>query len=339
MSWLLILGGVFVLGIGFLDALWTTIAPLHAGPLTKWTARGWWRASLWVHRRRARGAHGLLTFAGPALLVVAFLEWVALLWAGWFLIFSAEPGAVVGATSGTPADFAGRLYYIGFVLFTLGTGDYVPVGGAWEVLSAVASLSGLFVVTLSITYLLSVVSAVTSKRQLASSIHSLGATPADLVRRAWDGSGFPGLGQHLASLGQALDHNTQRHLAYPVLHYFHSGERETALAPNFAVLAEALLLLDAAVAEEARPAPAVLRPARATVRSFLDTLEGSFISAAATPPPAPSAEPLAAGVPTGDPDALDRAVEAAARQRRLLLGLVLNAGWTWTDVTSHDRSA
>ena len=188
MNWSLLFAGVVLLLVALLDALWTTIAPRGAGPLSRWIARAWWAARLGVHRHRAGGAHRLLAFAGPALLVIAFLTWVGLLWAGWLLVFSAEPGAVVGSTSREPASLAGRVYYVGFVLFTLGTGDYVPVGGMWEVLSAVASLSGLFVVTLAITYVLSVVSAVAAKRHLAGSIHSLGETPTRLVLQAWDGS-------------------------------------------------------------------------------------------------------------------------------------------------------
>ena len=111
-------------------------------------------------------------------------------------------GAVVGSRANEPAPFA------------LGTGDYVPVGGTWEVLSAVASLRGLFVVTLAITYVLSVVSAIAAKRQLAGNVHNLGASPADLVCRAWDGSRFSGLDQFLPSFGRALETHTQRPLGW-----------------------------------------------------------------------------------------------------------------------------
>lgn len=335
MSILLILLGALLVGVALLDALWTTIAPRGAGPLSKRVARGWWSLSLWVHRSRKGGAHGLLAFAGPALLVVAFLTWVALLWTGWLFVFSAESGAVVASSSNEPASLAGRIYYVGFVLFTLGTGDYVPTGGAWEVLSAVASLSGLFVVTLAITYVLSVVSAVAAKRQLASSIHSLGSTPAEVVCRAWDGSRFGGLDQRLVAVSENLGMHTQRHLAYPVLHYFHSHERDTALGPNVAVFAEALLILAEGVEPGARPAPAVLEPARRTVRSFLETLSGAFISASADAPPAPDIAPAASvGVPTRATGRFEAAVEAEEYYRRLLQGLVEDSGWKWKDVVA-----
>jgi hypothetical protein len=323
--------GTLLVALALLDALWTTLAPHGAGPLTKYLARGWWAASLAVHRRLPGGAHGLLAFAGPALLVLAVLLWTGLLWAGWTLLFSAEPGAVVDATAREPAGLSGRVYYVGFVLFTLGTGDYVPVGEPWEVLSAVASFTGLFVVTLAITYVLSVVSAVAAKRQLAGAIYSLGATPGEVVVRAWDRSGFEGLGQHLSGIAQALGMHTQRHLAYPVLHYFHSGERRSAFAPNAAVLGDALLLLAEGVAPDARPAPAEVGPVRRTLDGFLDTLSDAFISPADEAPAPPSLQHVAsAGIPTVPTDAFAQAAEGSAPQRRRLLGLVEDAGWTWS---------
>ena len=325
-----LLGALLVAGM-LLDALWTTLAPHGAGPLSKRVARAWWSVSLALHKRI--GAHGLLAFAGPALLVVAFFVWVAGLWGGWTLIFSADAGAVVDSTSKAPASLAGRIYYVGFVLFTLGTGDYVPVGGVWEVLSAVASLNGLFVVTLAITYMLSVLSAVTAKRQLAGSIFSLGDTPADLVRKAWDGQGFKGLDQHLPALAASLEHHTQRHLAYPILHYFHSTGRQTALGPAVAVLDEALLLLAEGVEAKVRPAPAVIEPTRRSLKSFLDTIGDAFIKPAPSAPAPPVLEPLrAAGVPVVRGETFRDASARHDRRRRLLLGLVEDSGWSWQDV-------
>lgn len=312
----------------FLDALWTTIAPRGAGPITKGIGRGLWSLGIRIHRSREGGAHGLLTLAGPLLLITALLTWVAGLWGGWLLVFSAEPATVLTSLTKEPASFVERVYYVGFVLFTLGTGDYVPAAGAWQVLSNLASLSGLVVVTLSITYVLPVVSAVVAKRQLAGSIHSLGRRPEELVQRCWDGAGFGGLDQHLPALASALETHSQRHLAYPVLHYFHSDDRHTALGPALAVLDDGLLLLSHGVAPDVRPAPAVLAPARSTVESFLGTLHESFIRGASSPPPSPHLGSLRdAGIPVVQPKEFDAAVAETSHRRKLLLGFVQDSGW------------
>ena len=51
----------------------------------------------------------------------------------------------------------------GFTAFTLGVGDYIPNGQPWEVLTAIAVVSGLGLTTLAIIYLVPVVSAVTAR--------------------------------------------------------------------------------------------------------------------------------------------------------------------------------
>lgn len=335
MPFLLALSGALFVAVALLDALWTTIVPRGAGPLTKRIARGWWAASLWVHRRRPGGAHGLLALAGPAILVVGFSAWVLLLWAGWTLLFSADPGAVVDAGSKAPAELWARVYYVGFVLFTLGTGDYVPAGASWQVASAAASLSGLFVVTLAITYVISVVSAVAEKRQLAGAIHALGSSAPEIVAQAWDGSGFDGLDQHLPPLGKQLELHHQRHLAYPVLHYFHSTERRAALGPAVAAFDDALLLLSEAVAEDARPAPAVVDPPRRAVSAFLSRLGEAFVEPAGEAPPPPATDALrCAGIPLASEYG---AGPGDARRRKLLRGLVEDGGWPWDDA-SADRA-
>lgn len=322
--------GCALVALAFLDALWTTLAPRGAGPLAKALARAWWQAALWTHRQT--GWQWPLSTAGPSLLVLALVAWVGLLWAGWLCLFSLDPASVVTATDQRPASLAGRVYYVGFVLFTLGTGDYEPVGPLWEVLSAVASLSGLFLVTLSITYVLSVVSAVAKKRALAGSIHSLGTTPGGVLARAWDGAGFAGLDLHLVSLASELERHTQRHLAYPIVHYFYSRTPRTALGVAVATLDEALLLAGC-VARPGRLPPAVLGPARQTVESFLDTLREDYVRPARAAPPPPDRRALAsAGVPLDDA-ALDEAVQEAAERRALLAGFVADSGRRWDDVT------
>ena len=189
----------------------------------------------------------------------------------------------------------------------LGTGDYVPAGAPWQV----ASLSGLFVVTLVITYVISVVSDVAEKRQLAGTIHALGSSAPEIVAQAGDGSGFDGLDQHLPPLGKQLELHHRRHLAYPVLHYCHSTERCAAPAPAVAAFDDALLLLSEAVAEPARPAPAVVDPPRRRVAAFLSRLGEAFVEPAAELPPATDAL-RHAGTPLAPTTGLDRTRRVAA---------------------------
>jgi hypothetical protein len=214
---LFIIGVVLVL-LAIVDAVQTTLtAGSGGGPLTTPVGRVTWRLLLRVssgHSSKRLGYGGMLT------LLLTVSMWVLLLWSGWTLIFAASPGTVVDATTGAPASVPATIYYAGFVVFTLGVGDFVSTSGTWQVLTALASFIGLFVITLSITYLVSVVSAAVTRRQLAESISILGRTGPEIVLAHWnDGqlsSQFP---SRLQTLSTQLLKTTQQHLAYPVLHY------------------------------------------------------------------------------------------------------------------------
>ena len=327
MSTLFVVLGILVVGVALVDVAWTTVAAgSGGGPVTSRVAAAVWGVARKVHQRRP--SHTFLSFAGVLVVFTVLATWIALILAGWAMIFSASDGAVRAAQSGIPADAAGRLYFVGYTVFTLGNGDYVPGDGWWQVATVAAVGSGLILVTLSITYLVPVASAVAQRRQLASYISSLGRTPHEILSTGWDGSTLTGLSQHLLALGSMVQTAEQQHLAYPVLHYFHSREPSSAAAPNIVNLGLALDLLTHGLVADARPVPGVLEPMRRTLDSFLATLQGAHFAPAA-PLAQPSLDPLRElGVPTV-PEAEYLGTEVVTRQRRALLaGLLADDGWS-----------
>lgn len=333
MSILALVTGILLIVLAMVDALWTTLTIGGGGPLTSRIGQGLWRGFLALHSAARSRLHRQLVFLGTVILMVILLVWVLLLWSGWTLLFSAQTNAVVDSHSGAPADLSGRIYFTGYTLFTLGIGNYVPRGGVWEVLTAVASFNGLLVVTLAITYLVPVLSAVTHKRHLAALIDDLGATPTEILRRAWTGSRFDGLSNHFAQIAPILELYSQRHAAYPILHYFHSASRRTATGPTLAALDEALLLLAVAVHPDVRLAPTKTKPLQIALAGLLRTLQRRYIPKSDKPPPAPDLGPLRdCGIPVVDEDEYRKAVEEHSSRRRLLRALVEHDGWTWDDV-------
>ena len=81
-----------------------------------------------------------------------------------------------------------------------------------------------------VTYLLPIVGAELERRRLAIYITTLGRTPHEILLRAWNGSSFGKLPDHLVALTLPMLEVGQGHLAYPVLHCIHNSTRETALA-------------------------------------------------------------------------------------------------------------
>ena len=285
--------GAALVALALVDALWTTVAPRGAGPVAGRLGRGLYALAKRFGGGRAPG------WTGPSVLVAVFLWWVLGLWAGWALVFSADAGSLVASATGAEAGALERVFAVGTYLTSLGLGaTWAPGSAGWGVAADVVSLNGFAVITLAVTYVLQVVGAVTGARRLAGSVCALGETPSAVVTRAWDGSGFEGLAQHLANLLPEVEMLGRRHEAYPALHFFQSRDRRTSAPVMMAVLDEALLLLAEGVAERARLSPAEVEPLRRTVGAYLETLGASFVDAATEAPPVPALESLReAGVP------------------------------------------
>lgn len=327
-STLVIVGAALVV-VAMVDAIVTTLsAGSGGGPLTTRLSKAAWRGMRAV---APGGASRVLTYSGAIVLLVTVLTWVLLLWTGWTLIFASSDGAVLDGTTGQPAPLTARIYYVGFVVFTLGIGDVVPGAGPWQVATAVASFLGLFLVTLAITYLMSVVSAAVNRRALARDIHLSGRTGVDIVRLHWNaGDG----GGQFASLAQSLStqilKTAQQHLAYPVLHHFHARERDSSAPRAMAALDDALLLMSAALPEHARPGSDTLVRLRRTVEHYAEIIETDVLGHA--DPPLPDLAALrSAGIPVVDEQCfLDAAAEHRDRRRRLD-ALVRADAWTWPE--------
>lgn len=326
----LLLLGITLLVVVVVDALWTTLwVDGSGGPITSWATTWMWRGALAAIGRQH---HHRLSLFGPIILMSTVVMWIALLWAGWVVLFGSEGSSLLHAHNQTPADWSARFYFVGYMMFTAGNGDFSPNGDSWQVAGALTNASGMLVATLAITYLLSVVSAVVRKRAFASAVTGLGMEPEDVIRNAWDGRDLHTLDSTLNSLASQLSTLSEQYLSYPVLQYYHAARPDKSPILAIAVLDDALTLLRFGVHEEQRPNPVILRASRAAVASFLDTLPSAFIHAAPQAPPPPDLDRLRQlGIPTVNDADFAAALEQLTDRRRKLLGLVRNDGWNWRE--------
>lgn len=326
MNWVLTLAGVVLILTAMTDLVASILSTSGGGLLTRRIASLQWRVSLMAHRRIRN--HHLLSLTAPLIVLGVLLFWVLVLWAGWTLIFSADPQAVLDGATKQPAELPDRIYFVGFTLFTLGLGDFVGGAQVWRVLTAVATLNGLFTVTLAITYLMPIVSASVAKRALALRIHSLGTSVAEIMQRSWDGKGFSGLEAPLAEVTGDLLIHSERHLAYPVLHYFHASERRSALGPAIVRLEDLRLLLSHGVDPSARPDRIVLSSLRVAVDVYLDRVAHSFVTQSESTPPHPDTSELRrAGMPLVSAEKIEELYRSRADRRRWIAGLAESDGW------------
>jgi hypothetical protein len=267
---------------------------------------------------------------GPIVLVTSVLVWAIIPWMGWMLLFSGGPESLLRMHDHTPASVVDRIYFTGETMFTLGNGDFTPNGHVWEIATALASLNGLFMLTLAVTYLLSIIEAVVAKRSFASQVWSLGRNAEEFVLHSWDGHGFAAMDLQIVSLTEQLQLVAEQHHAYPMLHFYHEAEKKQSVSHNLAVFSEVVLLLGHGVAPNARPAPGPLFSAQRTIEEFLETLRSAYVEPSDEPAPTPKLEPLAkAGIPVVAATELDRIVAERDERRRLLNGFLDSERRDW----------
>ncbi|HEX2028343.1 MAG TPA: potassium channel family protein [Nitriliruptorales bacterium] len=325
--WLLALGVALLLAVT-VDALATVVsASTRSGPVAERLSHWLWR----IARRVAGDDHSTpLIVAGPVILVTTTVAWISAFWAGWWLIFAADPTAVVDSRSLQPADLVGRAYYAAYTVFTLGNGDYSPHGAPWQLVTAVAVVSGLALVTLVVTYFIPVVTAVTERRQLGALVSTFGHDASSIVTSAWDGSSFRAFERRVEDLVPSVLMTAQRHLTYPIIHYFHTTDRGSAFPPSVAALDEAVGMVSAGTDPAVRPDPVVVRSFRAAVDQLMDIVHTGYEHPEAEPPEIPELAAMRrVGIPTVSDAAFADALASDRQRRSRLRSYVTQARWSW----------
>lgn len=319
--------GLVVLVAVIVDIIWTTLwVDGGSGPLSGRLTTGVWRGL-----RVLSGDHPkALSIAGPLILTLTLGMWIALLWIGWTFLFAGGDTALVSPQTGEPADWTGHFYYVAYTMFTNGNGDYSPTSGTWEIASSFTTATGMAFVTLGVSYILTVLGAVSEKRAFANSVTGLGERSEAFVRAGWTDEEFRGLDLPIESLADDLSHLADQHKAYPILHYYHSERGKRASAMAVPILDEALTLFRYGIDDNTQLNPTLVENARSSTDSYLDTLETAFVEPADEVPPPPDLDRLREeGIPTVDDAEFGEALEELTERRRNLLGVVRADAWHW----------
>lgn len=330
MTWWFGAVGALLVIAALVDAVSHTIALRGGGPIAKRVGATLWRALLLLHNRS--WFPRLSTAAGPVILLLTFLLWSLLLWSGWTLIFWSDYDGIVKGSDGSIADFWDRVYYAGFSITTLGIGDYQPRTSLFQVLTTVSAGLGFFLITLFVTYLLSVLSAVISKRSLAFDMLGFARTPEDLVIEAWESGRFRSLEQYLLSINNDLVTLSQQHLAYPTLHYFRTMDERASPSVAVAVWDDALTLIQYGIPEQHRPDRLLLRTVRNSIQQLAETVAGARDRGDDVPPPPDLGRLRAAGIPTVEDEAFAQQLQRLDARRATLQALLCYEGRDWNSV-------
>ena len=162
---------------------------------------------------------------------------------------------------------------------------------------------------------------------MASSIRALGDDPATLLRRAELGDSGTSMKEYLGGIAVNVGDVAERHLAYPVLRYFHSPRAQTAAAPAVLLLSDATFLMG--------HAPQPLRPGSG-LRWSLERSIDEFTAVKRTPTLRVNEEMAATalrqqaysvGVDTTTGSTFDSALPDYLRRRAALVAACEDDGW------------
>ncbi|SFG04975.1 MULTISPECIES: ion channel [Salegentibacter] len=247
--------------------------------------------------------------------------WLLLIWGGLFLVFSSNPEAITNS-SGKIANFWERLYFTSYTLSTLGMGNFTPTTAIFEMLTGAFSFFGFIFFTSSMTYFLSVASALVNKRTLSKSIYHLGKTPREIATNilSFDSSFTY---QQISELQNLIDKHAVNHHAYPVVHFYRQSKKRDSFSINIARLDEALSILLYSIEENKYREE--LNVLRSSLSDFLEAMEKNFASN------------LLIGDNAGEsynfPSLNSKKVEKDLQKRRNILeGLFRSENYTWEDI-------
>jgi hypothetical protein len=264
--------GVLLIAAALLDVFQTLFHPAGRGAMSDLTAKLTWRAFRLVAAKRPH----VLTYAGPAAILLIIVSWAGLTWFGFALVYLPQLSsgfAFSQAPDGSPhRGIAEALSLSIGALITVSEGSYAKLH--WLQLARGAeAVIGFGLLTASVSWLLSIYPVLESRRALAQQAtllhHSERENQLDLIRdapnRAEDW--VMAIGADLASLRNQM-------AQFPITYYFDMGESETALAGALSYLLELADRSSSSSQPALRIAGAVLGGA---VESFLEMLARDFL--------------------------------------------------------------
>lgn len=204
-------------------------ARARSGPISETLNRVVWSGTRAVAFRLSRQRrHRLLNSIGPLLLPSLIVAVVVLLVIGFGLIYYPHIQKDFRADVAlTTSPFQAALYFSAITLTTLGYGDIVPLTPFLRLTAVVESAAGFSLISLAVTYLLSVYRALESKRVVALSFYHQadeGADVAGFITHHFVGGRFYGLETVLRTAARDVQGLLEAHIEHPVIHYFHPLE-------------------------------------------------------------------------------------------------------------------
>lgn len=237
----------------FLADIFLTVLYARAG--TGLLAPRWnrlvWAAVSGVSALFGRHRSTIMSFAGPIIVVALIAFWALGLTVGAALVVRPELGTAIRPSSGeTATDFVTALLVAGNSLSIVGGGDYSPHTSGTRMLFLFNSLIGASVLSLVLSYLVQVYSALRERNALAMTVDLMtGGTgdAAEMLARLGPGGDFGNATSELGNFARSLALTKEAHHFYPLLFYFRFEEPLYSVSRVTFILLDLTTLIDTAL--------------------------------------------------------------------------------------------
>ncbi|MBD1396470.1 two pore domain potassium channel family protein [Pontibacter sp. JH31] len=329
------IAGVLLILVILKDLITTTLSYQGAGRITHFISEKIWHLVLKVAKNK--GSSPLLDHAGYINMVTIILTWVMGMWIGAFLLLLTDPRSVLDSTTNVPATAWEKLYFSGYTLSTLGNGDFKAGSTFWDITTNLLAFSGLAFITISITYIMPVLSAVILQVKLSVFINCLGNTPQQILANGWNGQNFDRLLKNDADIADMLIEHCENHKVYPIIHYFHNSELKKSIIVSLAILDEAISMLSVAVDKSAMPDKKDIALLQKSMDFYLEVLKQDKKINTSDMPAQPDWTLLEQeGIPLSQESIEEFNTNAHLHKRRRILAHLLEEdGWNWDDVYGY----
>jgi hypothetical protein len=163
--------GLLLVALAVRDIWASVLHPDAEGVFAKGIRRGTWRLATASGARLPRWRRHLLALAGPAIIALTFIAWILLVILGLTLVVYPMRDQYVAVPDTGELTFLDTLYYVGGTVTVLGYGDIFPVSGTGQMLALVSSALGFTMFTGMASYLIEVVTGMTTRNRFALAIH------------------------------------------------------------------------------------------------------------------------------------------------------------------------
>lgn len=237
--------------------VYTTIlhARARSGPIGEALNRTIWYVTRSIAFKLSRSKrHRLLNAVGPLLLPMMIALLIILLIVGYALIYYPRmPAQFTIAPTAAGPSWTEAIYFSGITLTTVGYGDITPHSIGMRFVALVESASGFALISLAVTYLITVYSALERKRAVALSFYHQaeeGADVAGFIAHHFVDGRFYGLEAALRDAARDINGLLESHIEHPVIHYFHPVEVYKGLPRMLFLLLESCTVLRSCLDKE-----------------------------------------------------------------------------------------